>query len=265
MAIIACQLSVTAANHRGLTGPFELSIVFLLIGGLLITLLWKENTARNSENDTTNKPSIHEALQVICNNPNILLLGAAQSFFEASMYIFIMQWPPTISHAVEMVYGTGAETPYGTVLSCFMASCLMGATLFGHLSKLGIPTEESTALMLTVAALAMGSATTAASTPEAPLASLVIVFLVFEGCVGMYFPSTSALRSKYVPDAHRSIIMTLFGIPLNVLVVSVFLANQRLGVSGSLGIATGALNVSAMCMYKLHSMSRRQSPTVTFK
>jgi hypothetical protein len=267
IAIAAGQLSLAAASKRGLTGPFELSVVFLYIGGLLILFLWSENVAHsaNDDNNKEHKPLIHDALHIIYDNPAILLLGAAQSLFEACMYIFIMQWPPSINDAVHAAYGATAETPYGTVLSCFMASCLIGATLFGHLSKLGIPTEESTALMLTVAALAMGSATTAVSTAIPSLASLIISFLVFEGCVGMYFPSTSALRSKYIPDAHRSIIMSLFGIPLNVLVVTVFLASERLGVRGALGIATAFLNVAAMSTYKLHSMKRRASPTITFK
>jgi len=261
VAILAGQLSVAAATQRGPTGPFELSILFLAIGGLLIVLLWGENVAESTNGGDT-KPSIHDAIQVIRKDPKIMLVGAAQSLFEASMYIFIMQWPPTITRAIQMSYGGSTATPYGSILSCFMACCLLGSTLFGHFAKAEVPTEESTASMLTIAALAMGSATTAASSPDAPLVSLVVSFLVFEGCVGMYFPSSGCLRSTYVPDAHRSIIMSLFGIPLNVLVVTVFLANQRLGVRGSLGVSTAALNLAAMCMFKLHSMTRTSSPAI---
>jgi hypothetical protein len=94
-----------------------------------------------------------------------------------------------------------------------------------------------------------------------PLAALMTSFFVFEGCVGMYFPSIGTLRSKYVPDSHRSVFMNLVGIPLNLLVVSVFLANQRLGVSGALGISTTALSLAAVCMYKLCSMTKT-SPAI---
>lgn len=247
---------------RGPTGPFELSILILIIGGILITLLWGENVAESSKDDT--KPSIMEAVNVIRKDPRIALVGAAQSLFEASMYIFIMQWPPTVSHAIETAFESkNVVTPYGTILSCFMACYFVGAAFFRHLARFGIATEESTASMLTIASLSMGSATKVASSAEAPLASLIVSFFAFEACVGLYFPSTGSLRSKYVPDAHRSIIMNLFGIPLNVLVVTVFLLNERLGVSGSLGVATGALNLSAICMYKLHSMTRPSSPSIS--
>jgi MFS transporter, MFS domain-containing protein family, molybdate-anion transporter len=51
--------------------------------------------------------------------------------------------------------------------------------------------------------------------------------------------------------------MTLFrniyGIPLNLLVVSVFLSIKSLGVQGALGCATAALAVSSLCMNLLNA------------
>lgn len=255
VAILAGQLAGAAAANRGPTGPFELSVGLLAVSGLMASILWKENVAESTNGDDT-KPSIKEAIEVIKKDKKIMLVGAAQSLFEAAMYIFVLQWPPAISRAVGNAFGSGAHTPYGTVFSCFMASCLLGSTLFGQLAKSGIATDKSTTAMLTVAALAMGSATAAACWAAPPLAALVAAFFVFEGCVGMYFPSIGTLRSKYVPDSHRSVIMNLFGIPLNVLVVSVFLANQRLGVSGALGVSTAALSLAAAFMYKLRSMMK---------
>ena len=57
----------------------------------------------------------------------------------------------------------------------------------------------------------------------------------------MYFPAIGTLRTKYFPDSHRSVVMNLFGIPLNAMVVSVFLSIERLGVQGALGVSTAAL------------------------
>jgi hypothetical protein len=259
VAILAGQMSVEAASRRGLAGPFELSVLVLAVAALLVSLFWGENVAV-STNGHGIKPSIQEALQVILKDPKIMLVGTAQSLFEASMYIFIMQWPPTVARAIQIMYGGKPEIPYGSIMSCFMACCLLGSTVFGIFAKTGVPIEDSTMSMLTIAALAMGSATTAASSPEAPLVSLVVSFLVFEACVGVYFPSSGLLRSTFIPDTHRSIIMSLFGIPLNILVISVFLASNHLGISGSLGVSTGALNLAVMCMIKLHSMLRTSSP-----
>ena len=261
VAILAGQLAGAAAARRGPTGPFELSTGFLLFGGLLASLLWKENVAKNT-GDSDNKPSIGEAVKVVRDDPKIMLVGAVQSLFEAAMYIFVLQWPPAISKAVGKAFGEGAATPYGTVFSCFMASCLLGSTLFGQLAKMSVATEVSASLMLTIATIAMTAATVIVSTSSSvlamSLAGLMATFFAFEACVGMYFPSIGTLRSRYVPDSHRSVIMNLFGIPLNLLVVSVFLSTKRLGLNGALTVSSSALGVATLCMFKLRSMVAKE-------
>uniref|UniRef100_A0A7S2YH79 Molybdate-anion transporter n=1 Tax=Entomoneis paludosa TaxID=265537 RepID=A0A7S2YH79_9STRA len=250
VAIVAGQLAGLAASRSGPTGPFELSSGFLGVGFLLASLLWKEN--RSASADTDEKPSIADAVQVIRKDPKIVLVGAVQSLFEAAMYIFVLQWPPALSSAVGSTFGEAAKTPYGTVFSCFMASCLLGSTIFGQMAKMNIKTENFAAAMLSIATVAMSVATWSVKAGGgANLATIVASFFAFEACVGMYFPSIGTLRSKYVPDSHRSVIMNLFGIPLNVLVVSVFLSINKLGLAGALGVSTGALGVATLCMLQL--------------
>lgn len=256
VAIIAGQLASLAATQRGPTGPFELSTGFLVAGGLLAALLWKENVAaKSTSDDSGSKPSIKDAIGVVRADPKIMMVGGVQSLFEAAMYIFVLQWPPAIAAAVAKTFGEGAGTPYGTVFSCFMACCLFGSTLFGQFAKMKGPTTEGvTTGMLAIATLAMSTATYTVSTASAAsgLPALVAAFFAFEACVGMYFPSIGTLRSKYIPDSHRSVIMNLFGIPLNVLVVSVFMFVKYLGVNGALGISSSALALATLCMVKLN-------------
>jgi MFS family permease len=262
VAILAGQMAGMAAAQRGATGPFELSTVVLLLGGLLAALLWKENTASGGgEGGKSEKPSIREAIQVIKDDPKIMLVGGTQSLFEAAMYIFVLQWPPAMTKAIGGVFGeSAAATPYGTIFSCFMASCLLGSTMFGQLAKMAVPTETFTVAMLTVATLAMSGATWMVSSSSVNvLWGLMASFFAFEACVGMYFPSIGTLRSKYVPDSHRSVIMNLFGIPLNVLVVSVFLSIQKLGVKGALAISSGSLGLATIAMFQLRRMVRRDA------
>lgn len=267
VAIIAGQLAGFAASQRGPTGPFELSTIFLVMGGLLAAVLWTENIAPKDTTSTTNssgKPSIKDAIQVVRDDPKIMLVGGVQSLFEAAMYIFVLQWPPAISRAVAKAFGDGVATPYGTVFSCFMACCLFGSTLFGQFAKMGVPsTEGFTAGMLAVATLAMFTATLTVSSSVMNLPALVASFFAFEACVGMYFPSIGTLRSKYVPDSHRSVIMNLFGIPLNILVVTVFLSISKLGLNGALGISSGALALATLCMIKLNAVVVHNGKTST--
>jgi hypothetical protein len=231
--------------------------VFLGVGGLLAALLWKENVAESD--GKSSRPSIREAVSVVQKDPKIMLVGAVQSLFEAAMYIFVLQWPPAIRGAIGKAFGEAATTPYGTVFSCFMACCLLGSTVFGQLTKVGVPTEVFTAGMLSLATVAMGGATYAASSVHSSLWALAAGFFAFEGCVGIYFPSIGTLRSKYVPDSHRSVIMNLFGIPLNALVVTVFLSIKQLGVAGALSISTGALAISSVCMLALRYMTHHDT------
>ena len=265
VAIAAGQMAGWAASQRGPTGPFELSTGFLALGGLLAAWLWKENKAQSSRQDgAEEKPSIGDAINVVKRDPKIMLVGAVQSLFESAMYIFVLQWPPAVAAAVAQQFGSNAVTPYGTVFSCFMASCLLGSTLFGQLSKQSIPTETSTTFMLSAATLAMTAATWAVRaaggvTGMTTLPFLMAALFLFEACVGMYFPSIGTLRSRYVPDSHRSVIMNLFGIPLNVLVVAVFLSINKLGVGGALTVSSAALGVATLAMGRLWQQTRKST------
>jgi MFS family permease len=265
VAITAGQMAASAASQRGPTGPFELSAVFLTLGGLLAAVLWGENKATLKSSQTT---SIREAIGVVRADPKIMLVGAVQSLFEAAMYIFVLQWPPAIAGAIQSFFPSSSSIipPYGTIFSCFMACCLLGSTIFGQLAKMAVPTELFTVSMLTAATIAMSLATWTVKQSVMSLPILMGSFFVFEACVGMYFPSIGTLRSRYVPDSHRSIIMNLFGIPLNILVVSVFLSIHKLGKVGALSISSGALGLATICMFNLNRMVRskhlkQQSPT----
>lgn len=253
VAIAAGQMATAAAaSAGGPTGPFALSTVFLLVGGILTALLWGENKAVLRSNETT---SVREAIAVVQKDPKIMLVGAVQSLFEAAMYIFVLQWPPAMNRAIQGFFGAkDLVTPYGTIFSCFMACCLLGSTMFGQLAKMAIPTEQFTTVMLTVATVAMSVATWTVQQSTLSLPLLVGAFFAFEACVGMYFPSIGTLRSRYVPDSHRSVIMNLFGIPLNVLVVSVFLSIQKLGIGGALSVSSVALGVATLCMWNLRRL-----------
>ena len=327
VAIIAGQLAGFAASRRGPTGPFELSVLFLGLGGLLASLLWTENIAASGgsgdsddsgrgmitmstttmdDEATRRKPTIRDAIRVVKSDPKIILVGAIQSTFEAAMYIFVLNWPPAVSSAIVSYFrkfasssttttAAAINTPYGTVFSCFMACCLLGSTIFGRLTatsndtdngndaamkkkKASISIESFTVGMLILATTAMGIATLSITTstslapsllmkkynlstisnyittPGALLSILISSLFVFESTVGMYFPTIGTLRSKYFPDSHRSVVMNLFGIPLNIMVVTVFLSIEKLGVQGALGVSTLALGVATMCGIKLKGL-----------
>ena len=137
---------------------------------------------------------------------------------------------------------------------------MLGSSVFSKIqAKAQSAVELPATVMLSTAALAMTAATVFGSTS---LPVLIAAFFLFEACVGMYFPSIGTLRSKYIPDSHRSVIMNLFGVPLNLIVVSVFLSIKSLGVSGALACASAALGVAAVCMTTLLVTINRAKPAV---
>lgn len=190
------------------------------------------------------------------------------------------------------VVGTPYGTVFSCFMACcLLGSTVFGQlTSSRRVDKDGkstsVSTENFAVGMLGLAALAMGTATMAistttpkivsvltslpvistilspikplasglASTPGSLLAVLMLSLFLFESCVGMYFPTIGTLRSKYFPDSHRSVVMNLFGIPLNALVVTVFLNIERLGVEGALGLSTTALAVATGCAFKLKGL-----------
>ena len=56
----------------------------------------------------------------------IMLLGAVQSLFEASMYTFVFLWTPALSP-------NGEKVAHGMIFACFMMSCMAGSTIAGRL------------------------------------------------------------------------------------------------------------------------------------
>ena len=241
VAILAGQLAAAAAAMRGPTGPFELSAGFLAAGALAAGLLWRENVA--DAGAAGEGPSVRDAVATVRGDRKILTVGAMQALFEGAMYIFVLQWPPALAKGVAKVFGSGAATPFGAVFSCFMVCCLLGSTTFQALAARGVRTERKAAGTMGLAAAAMTGA--AVSAKRNAMASLCAAFFAFELCVGLYFPTIGTLRSKYVPEGQRAIIMNLFGIPLNMLVVGCFLSIKKLGVPGALSVAAGALALAA--------------------
>ena len=74
-------------NYGGYVTPFDLAILFLLVGGTLMAFTWKENT------DTSSSDALAEAcaklgvaLKLLRSDPLLLLLMVISSVFEAAMH-----------------------------------------------------------------------------------------------------------------------------------------------------------------------------------
>jgi len=272
VAISAGQLAEVAAVRFGSpTGPFLVSPLFLAVAGIIVVLSWRENqnevaaTPAGGSNDqkATKKEeappievTIRDGLRTIMADRKLQLLGSIQSLFEAAMYAFVMKWPPVMTAAVRTYFREDEVVPFGTVFSCFMACSMVGSTCFGFLASLKGASMERLGLgMLLVSSLSMAGSVYSIRSGHA-FTPLLLSFFAFEGCVGVYFPLIGFMRSQYLIPSHRSMVMTLFHVPLNILVVSICLFVGRLGDAGTFAACALALAAAAACMGALLSTKR---------
>ncbi|GMH60565.1 hypothetical protein TrLO_g7880 [Triparma laevis f. longispina] len=226
----------------GFCAPFDVAILVLSLGGAYIQNNWGENfghsSGGNAEADDVFK-MLKKGFDSIVYNPSIILCGTISSLFEGSMFTFVFMWTPALQPSA----GEDETLPFGLIFAAFMVACMAGSSLFTVLSK-SMSIEEISKYTFVVAALSLFVPVVTTSY------NLIFVgFLVFEGCVGMYFPAMGTLKSKIVPESQRSTIYNIFRIPLNIIVLGVLLTKMEM--STAFFCCSAMLAMAAACQFKL--------------
>jgi len=252
VAIAAGQIGQMAADAMGKTelggsvfvggycAPFDVADVFLIVCGYFIVTTWPENFGQTSSSATSDSSSMTQAAMVMQEKPVVLYLGIVCSLFEASMFIFVFNWTPCL-----MVEGE-PNPPFGHIFSSFMIACMLGSRLFSYLTqwmsleRVGLMTMVIS--MLCHAVVIMSSSVTIR----------FFAFLLFEACVGMYFPMMGTLKGQVVPENLRSTIYNLYRVPLNSIVVVTLV--MRFETQLSFFITTVMLGIAAYGQYKIEGL-----------
>ncbi|KAJ7369678.1 hypothetical protein OS493_037265 [Desmophyllum pertusum] len=213
VAIFAGLVAQVMATKYGFIAPFSLSLLLLIATSGMICCSWTENYGVISGNIKLS--AILQGIQVIRHDPKVLCLGLIQSLFEASMYSFVLEWTPALTPDSQMGIKTVDENiPHGWIFASFMVSVMLGSHVFKFLSK--VDSVES--FMRPIFGVAAVSLITPIIAPKNQ--SVIFVgFLVFEFCVGLFWPAMGVLRSKYVPESTRATVMNIFRVPLNLIVI----------------------------------------------
>ena len=234
VAILAGQIANKAASHAefkptsegagfytgGYLGPFDVSLVALILCGLLASALWEENYGETASNDDNEKSkssasgALKKAYHATIQNPDILSCGIISSLFEGSMYIFVFMWTPALTALAKEELGDKFEgLPFGVIFSTFMVCCMAGSSIFS-IAMEKLKPEQLAVTVFGVAAFAFAMIIFAASAT-----STFLAMNLFEVCVGMYFPSMGTMKGMIVPEDKRAAIYNLFRIPLNFIVL----------------------------------------------
>ncbi|VDP42842.1 unnamed protein product [Heligmosomoides polygyrus] len=214
IAIGSGVVAQLAADAFGYVAPFDVSLLVLLVMCVFIFNTWPENYG---DEKAPLQETFSKAIHTIKTDVNVLCLGLVQSLFEGSMYTFVLEWTPALSQA------TFAPIPHGYIFAGFMVATMMGSSVFKLLSKTHRP-EDFMRYVLLLAAFCLAVPVVAPN--SAPF--IFLAFLVFEICVGIFWPAMGCLRGMYLPEETRSTTINLFRIPLNLIVIFILLQNYSM-------------------------------------
>lgn len=238
----------------GYVVPFDLAIFVLVVLVFVMHFFWEENYGESTDiravtTSICNSSKLMQALQVIQKNQQILCLGLIQSFFEGSMYSFVFEWTPALTRTM------GEDLPFGTIFATFMVGCMFGSQVFGWAVR-SVRIERILVFTCLVSAISLSFVflDSALRTRFA-----FFGFILFEICVGLYFPCMSTLKSKFVPEEHRTTIYNLYRVPLNAIVIFVLLANLSVNVTFGICVSFLVLSVVLQLVFPLHSSSASSS------
>ncbi|CAJ1938880.1 unnamed protein product [Cylindrotheca closterium] len=256
LAILAGKLAGVFASYRGPTGPFEAQPLILGAAIGMILLLWNGPSIQN-DTETTKQEKDRETLKSVfksevMTNSNVFLVGCIQMLFESAMNIFVLLWPPTMNAAIKAVYGE-TKTPFGSIFSCMMCSCLVGGLFFGEVSRVfGFNVSMISLMLCATLSMCLAAYSVATFDPEGNgtqhLIQLTTAFLIFEGCVGAYFPSIGILRCNHYGNGNLQLLLTLFQFPTNAIVAVVFVCLQSLGNTRALFLTCALLGLGTLSM-----------------
>lgn len=239
-------------HYGGRICPFDMAIVWLLICIPLICITWEENYG-NAQAKQRMSESLRTIMKSLESSWRVGLVGLVVACFEGSMYAFVINWTPALA------LPGATQPPHGLVFSSLMMACMIGSCVFSSLSAHANPAK------VVLLACVMSAVAFAAVSCVAGNMNFVSVeyycFLLFEFCAGLYMPSIGALKSELVPEEARAGVYNVFRIPLNIIVLSVILANYSSSLTFAwccLLLLLAALFVSPLSGGPMHGHSKLQ-------
>ena len=246
MAITSGLLAdASTQTPLGLRGPFVLSASALALAGVAVMALW-----RRENYGSRGLPPVslwRGAMQTTISDPQVAILGIVQALTEGAMYGMVYVWAPMLEAAA------GDEpVPLGRVFACLMVSVMLGSTLFEMYTRSSslrrCDMETLHAFSLASAGLALLAAAYSSSYKQ-----LLFSFCIFEGALGMYFPCQASMRAQHLPPSMRTVINSIFRMPLNVFAVVSILTTPTRGFQATLESCGCALLV-AMVLWSLFAV-----------
>ncbi|CAF1505001.1 unnamed protein product [Adineta ricciae] len=227
VAILSGIAAQIVAETFGYVAPFDSAIITFFAMCVFLITTWSENYGDAS---APASQSFLSAWTAIRSDRKILLLGTVQSLFEASMYVFILEWTPALTQAlnkttIDKTNSKNPPIPHGYIFASYMVAMMMGSSAFEVFRNQTTP-ESFTRYIMIVSACCLSVPVFLPYDQK----TMFIAFLIFEFCIGLFWPAMATMRSKYVPEEARATVMNYIRIPLNLIVVVILLKDFHLKI-----------------------------------
>eukprot|EP00736_Rhodelphis_marinus_P010510 Rmarinus@m.12963 len=199
----------------GLRALFDVSTIILLTSTLLIALTWEENYGETGGTATL-VSVFYDGLSTFFLDTRVFKVCVIQTLFEGAMYTFVLLWTPALESRAP-----AEDVPLGVIFACFMLSMMTGSLFF--LTIIGDNAFHPRTCAMCARVFICGAFIFIGLGFSSDYHVSLLLLVAFEFCVGFYWPTMSSLRGRFVPERVRATIMNLCRLPLNTVVVFLYL------------------------------------------
>lgn len=181
----------------------------------------------------------------ILTDKKVWLLAWAQTSIHFSMSVFWILWAPTI-------VADGRDVNLSRIYPCFLGSRMLGSSAFpwlfgGASSLIG---EDCLISAFVVAGLSL----LIVAYDYQEIGVLVVLFCMYQACVGLILPALARLRTLYVPNELRGGMISLSLAPANAAVLLVLIQggyHHNFGNAAIMSLSALGLLSAAGCIHVL--------------
>ncbi|KAJ6797271.1 molybdate-anion transporter [Iris pallida] len=187
--------------NKAFLSPYTLASLLAMTSVLYMRKGW--NGARHQSSILNYKKAFTGH---ILKDKKLWLLAWAQTSIHFSMSVFWILWAPTI-------VADGRDVSLSHIYPCFLGSRMLGSSafpwVFGGSSSLR--SEDCLISVFVVAGLSL----LIVAYDYQEIGLLVVLFCIFQACVGLILPALARLRTIYVPNELRGGMISLSLAPAN--------------------------------------------------